>query len=62
MDTDKKDTNNPNPKGETIQKTIKDLKETYSPLSQTDFLKKLELSHDIKLSVFTLRKILSNEY
>ena len=42
--------------------TIKDLKETYSSLSQTDFLKKIELSHGIKLSVFTLRKVLSNEY
>ena len=42
-------------------KKIHDLKEK-STLSQKDFLKQLELNHNIKLSISTLRKILNNEY
>ena len=59
---DKKNTSRKKKFSEEDIETIKNLKETYSPLSQKDFLKKLELSHNIKLSVFTLRKVLSNEY
>jgi len=33
-----------------------------SKLTQTDFLKQLDLNHSIKLSVSTLRKILNNQY
>jgi DNA mismatch repair protein MutS len=43
-------------------KQIKSLKEQNNHLSQTDFLKELELNHNIKTSNATIRKILNNQY
>ena len=41
---------------------IKTLKNEYNHLSQKDFLKQIELLHGIKISIFTFRKIINNEY
>ena len=41
---------------------IKSLKQENKTISQTDFVKQLELNHNMKLSVSTLRKILKDEY
>ena len=41
---------------------IKSLKHENKTISQTDFVKQLELNHNMKLSVSTLRKILKDEY
>ena len=46
---------------EDIEK-IKSLREGNLKISQTDFLKQLELNHHMKLSISTLRKILNNQY
>ena len=43
-------------------KTILNLKEENNGISQKDFLKKLELENDIKLSISTLKKMIDKKY
>ena len=40
----------------------KRLKKEYDHLSKKDFLKKIDLDHGIKISTFTLKKIVEGEY
>ena len=46
---------------EDVQNILK-LKGEYSNLSQKDFIKKVELDHNIKLGVSTLKKMIDGNY
>ena len=42
--------------------TIKELQKEYSSLSQKDFIKKIDIDHGIKISTYTLKKIVDGVY